>query len=59
MGNIHVRSPYPASRYYNDERTKNAIIDGWANAGDMGSISSARSPRSCRSATAINRPRTS
>lgn len=39
MGNIHVRSPYTASGYYNDERTKDAIIDGWLNTGDIGSIS--------------------
>lgn len=38
MGNIHVRSPYTASGYYNDERTKDAIIDGWLNTGDIGAI---------------------
>lgn len=38
MGSIHVRSPYTASGYYEDERTKDAIIDGWLNTGDIGCI---------------------
>ncbi|MDN5767403.1 MAG: long-chain-fatty-acid--CoA ligase [Humibacillus sp.] len=38
MGHIHVRSPYTASAYYRDERTKDAIVDGWLNTGDIGCI---------------------
>lgn len=38
IGDIMVRSPYTANGYYEDERTKQAIVDGWFKTGDMGAI---------------------
>ncbi len=38
IGDFHVRSPFTASEYYRDERTKESIIDGWLRTGDVGCI---------------------
>ncbi|RZT84016.1 fatty-acyl-CoA synthase [Pseudonocardia sediminis] len=38
IGDFHVRSPFTASEYYRDERTKDSIVDGWLRTGDVGCI---------------------
>jgi fatty-acyl-CoA synthase len=38
MGDFHVRSPFTASEYYRDDRTKDSMIDGWLKTGDVGCI---------------------
>lgn len=38
IGDFHVRSPFTASEYYRDERTKDSIINGWLRTGDVGCI---------------------
>ncbi|MEU7811218.1 long-chain fatty acid--CoA ligase [Pseudonocardia sp. NPDC049154] len=38
IGDFHVRSPFTASEYYKDERTKDSMIDGWLKTGDVGCI---------------------
>jgi fatty-acyl-CoA synthase len=37
-GDFHVRSPFTASEYYRDDRTKDSMIDGWLKTGDVGCI---------------------
>jgi fatty-acyl-CoA synthase len=38
IGDFYVRSPFTASEYYKDERTKDSMIDGWLKTGDVGCI---------------------
>ncbi|WP_336159854.1 long-chain fatty acid--CoA ligase [Amycolatopsis sp. VC5-11] len=38
VGDFFVRSPFTASEYYRDERTKDSMIDGWLKTGDVGCI---------------------
>ncbi len=38
VGDFYVRSPFTASAYYRDERTKESMIDGWLRTGDVGAI---------------------
>jgi len=38
IGDFYVRSPFTASEYYRDERTKDSMIDGWLRTGDVGCI---------------------
>lgn len=38
IGDFFVRSPFTASEYYKDERTKDSMIDGWLKTGDVGCI---------------------
>jgi fatty-acyl-CoA synthase len=38
IGDFHVRSPFTASEYYRDDRTKDSMIDGWLKTGDVGCI---------------------
>jgi fatty-acyl-CoA synthase len=38
IGDFHVRSPFTASAYYEDDRTKDSIVDGWLRTGDVGCI---------------------
>lgn len=38
VGDFWVQSPFTASEYYDDERTKENMIDGWFRTGDVGSI---------------------
>ncbi|MCW0212958.1 MAG: long-chain fatty acid--CoA ligase [Pseudonocardia sp.] len=38
IGDFHVRSPFTASEYYRDERTRDSMIDGWLKTGDVGCI---------------------
>ena len=38
VGDFWLRSPFTASAYYNDERTKESMRDGWLRTGDVGCI---------------------
>lgn len=38
VGDFWVQSPFTASEYYNDERTKESMVDGWFRTGDVGAI---------------------
>ncbi len=38
IGDFFVRSPFTASEYYRDERTRDSMIDGWLKTGDVGCI---------------------
>jgi fatty-acyl-CoA synthase len=38
IGDFYVRSPFTASEYYRDDRTKDSMIDGWLKTGDVGCI---------------------
>ncbi|WP_433506524.1 long-chain-fatty-acid--CoA ligase [Pseudonocardia halophobica] len=38
IGDFFVRSPFTASEYYKDERTRDSMIDGWLKTGDVGCI---------------------
>ncbi len=40
MGEVHVRGPWVASTYYNDERAAEQWDEGWPRTGDMGVIAS-------------------
>nr|MDO8061567.1 long-chain fatty acid--CoA ligase [Candidatus Freyrarchaeum guaymaensis] len=37
-GEIVIRGPWIAKEYYNDERSKDALIDGWFRTGDIATI---------------------
>jgi len=37
-GEIHIRGPWITSSYYNDDRTKDAFMDGYWRSGDAGYI---------------------
>jgi fatty-acyl-CoA synthase len=38
IGDFWVRSPFTASEYYKDDRTKDSMVDGWLKTGDVGCI---------------------
>ncbi len=38
MGELWLRGPWIASEYYNDNRTKDAFVDGWLHTGDVAVI---------------------
>ena len=38
VGDFWVRSPFTASEYYEDERTKESMVGGWFRTGDVGAI---------------------
>ncbi|MFF5989338.1 long-chain fatty acid--CoA ligase [Prauserella flavalba] len=38
VGDFWVRSPFTASEYYHDERTKENMVGGWFRTGDVGAI---------------------
>lgn len=38
VGDFYVRSPFTASAYYNDSRTKDSMIGGWLRTGDVGCV---------------------
>lgn len=38
VGDFWVRSPFTASEYYHDERTKDSMRDGWFRTGDVGCV---------------------
>lgn len=38
MGEILLRGPWIANEYYNDDRTKDAFVDGWFHTGDVAVI---------------------
>ena len=38
MGEILVRGPWIADKYYNDSRTKDGFVDGWWKSGDIATV---------------------
>jgi fatty-acyl-CoA synthase len=40
MGEVHIRGPWVASTYYNDERATEQWDSGWMRTGDVGVIDS-------------------
>jgi fatty-acyl-CoA synthase len=38
MGEIHVRTPWSATEYFEDERTRDGFVDGWWKSGDISTV---------------------